>query len=213
MDDEFKQLATSLPRRTDCLTNPSISGHAHQWSIGRARTLLGCYRTGEAADPETYVAAISAVLSEYPEEIVTIVTDPRTGIPSKSNWLPTVAEVRAAADAEVAYRDRQKRRSAELEALLAERERDAQLAKDRAWRPTLDELKAKYGPNWGMKAVTDENDEIKRRARARMREISERTNAAISAEWGDQPQPTIAGIPISRSLADVLKRGRLSREG
>lgn len=56
--------------------------------------LVGCYRTGEAANPEVYTAALATVLSEYPEAVVLRVTDPRTGLPGRAQWLPTVAEVK-----------------------------------------------------------------------------------------------------------------------
>jgi hypothetical protein len=60
--------------------------------------LLGCYRTGEANDPEIYLAAVVAVLSDYPIDIVAAVTDPRTGIPAKLKWLPTIAEIKTACE-------------------------------------------------------------------------------------------------------------------
>src|ERR1043166_4929526 len=68
------------------------------YAAQRARLLLGCYRTGDANDPETYVAAITAILARYPEEVITTVTHPATGLPSKKSWLPTVKEVRDACD-------------------------------------------------------------------------------------------------------------------
>jgi hypothetical protein len=55
--------------------------------------MFGCYRKSEANDPETYVAAIAAVLSEYPADVVQWVTDPRRGIPRKLRWPPNPAEV------------------------------------------------------------------------------------------------------------------------
>lgn len=58
--------------------------------------MFGCYRKAEASDPEIYAAATSAVLAEYPQEIIDYVTDPRTGLPSNSQWLPSVFEVRKA---------------------------------------------------------------------------------------------------------------------
>jgi hypothetical protein len=60
--------------------------------------LLGCYRTGEANDPEIYLAAVVAVLSDYPLDIVTAVTRPSTGIPAKLKWLPTIAEIKTACE-------------------------------------------------------------------------------------------------------------------
>ena len=64
----------------------------------RAEILFGCYRKGEANDPKVYVAAVAAVLALYPEETIKFVTDPRTGIPSKINWMPNVGEVRQACE-------------------------------------------------------------------------------------------------------------------
>lgn len=68
----------------------------------RAAMLLSCYRKGDAEDPEIYAAAVASILSSYPQAVAYRVTDPRTGIAGKSQWLPTVAEVRAACEAEMA---------------------------------------------------------------------------------------------------------------
>ena len=64
-----------------------------EYATDRARLLVGCYRTGDANDPATYVAAIAATLARYSEAIITSVTHPVTGLPSKKSWLPTVKEV------------------------------------------------------------------------------------------------------------------------
>ena len=64
----------------------------------KARQLFGCFRKGDANDPDTYAAAITAVLTRFPPEVVAHVTDPRTGLPSRSNFLPTVYEVRLACE-------------------------------------------------------------------------------------------------------------------
>lgn len=55
--------------------------------------MFGCFRKGDANDPETYVAAVTAVLTEYSPEVVKRVTDPRTGIPRKMKFMPNPAEV------------------------------------------------------------------------------------------------------------------------
>jgi hypothetical protein len=64
--------------------------------------MFGCYRKGDANDPEIYVAAVAAVLSEYPESVIDFVTDPRTGLPRKSKWLPNPAEVSEACEEHMA---------------------------------------------------------------------------------------------------------------
>jgi hypothetical protein len=95
--------------------SPSVIGD-------RTRILIGCFRTGEAADPEVYVTAISAVLAQYPEQVVRDVTDPIIGLPSRSKWLPTVSEVREACEALV-QRERdaeaRQRQYAETQRLIA----------------------------------------------------------------------------------------------
>jgi hypothetical protein len=55
--------------------------------------MFGCFRKGEANDPDTYVAAITATLARFPEEVITAVTHPATGLPTIKSWLPSVKEV------------------------------------------------------------------------------------------------------------------------
>lgn len=69
--------------------------------------MFGCYRRGDANDPDIYVAACTAVLTHYTSEIVKAVTDPCFGLPSRktdSGWsgLPDVADVKETCEAEAA---------------------------------------------------------------------------------------------------------------
>lgn len=114
--------------------------------LPHARILLGCYRTGDANDPDTYVRAVTAVLSEYPIEVVKVVCDPRMGLPAKSKWLPTIFELKDACETAMVPIDRARREREAIE------QRKRALAKPTFQRPTMAELKAKYGPNWGMTA-------------------------------------------------------------
>lgn len=121
--------------------------------------LLGCYRTGAANDPEVYIAAVVRVLSTYPMSIVHRVIDPVTGLPGRTKWLPTIPEINEACE-ELAERER---RIAQLDD-QAERQIEAR----RAWEasksaaPSMDDLKAKYGPNWGLNAEGTEADRERR---------------------------------------------------
>lgn len=104
-----------------------------------AKVLLGCYRTGDAADPAIYAGAVIAVLSDYPLEVVKAVIDPRNGIPSKSKWLPTIVEIKEACEAETAPIRRR------LQRLQQEKRQQALLAgpsEDRANRKTYDQIVA-----------------------------------------------------------------------
>jgi hypothetical protein len=122
----------------------------------RAKILLGCYRTGDANDPETYVAAIAAILSRYPQEVMTSVTHPATGLPSKKSWLPTVKEVVDACDEanEPAVQNALRLKRVKEQVEMRER-------MDGGERPTMAQLKEKYGKNWGIEDPEDVNREVK----------------------------------------------------
>jgi hypothetical protein len=63
-----------------------------------ARLLLGSYRTGEANDPEVYIAGVVKILSAYPLDVVRRVVDPLDGLPSYCDWLPKFSEVKVACE-------------------------------------------------------------------------------------------------------------------
>lgn len=183
-------LSTDLAAKTDPYT-----------AVARAKVLAGCYRKDDAADPETYAAAISAILTEYPEDIVMRVTDPRSGLPARLQWLPSVKEVRDACE-EIAERRRQ--------AELAAAREQAQLRERREWiakrehRPTIDELKAKHGENWGL---TPDDAEVA--SQEKRRQMIQRANdTLLRREYenaGMEPIEAAPGIPISKYLYDQIK--------
>src|ERR1700674_4297464 len=94
------------------------------YSLRKAKQICACYRKDEAHDPEMYVAALAAVLSDYPEYIINYVADPRTGITASCKWLPSVAEVKTACDAEMAKIGRDDERDRRIYKQLADREAD-----------------------------------------------------------------------------------------
>lgn len=122
----FKPLREVFRREPGREVSTLGSGRASRCSpavlADRARVLVGCYRQGEAADPEVYLAALAAIMAEYPEDIVRVVTDPRSGLPSRSKWLPTVCEVRAECDRIAGDRARTVEASRRREQQFAERE-------------------------------------------------------------------------------------------
>jgi hypothetical protein len=71
--------------------------------------LFGCYRRGDANDPETYVRAIAAVLSIYEPDLVREVTDPRTGIMTNEKYMsfmPNAGELKIYCEAVAARQER-----------------------------------------------------------------------------------------------------------
>ena len=138
----FKPLAISAE------SLPASMGHQENltsYAAQRAELLFGCYRTGDANDPETYVAAITAILARYPEEAITAVTHPATGLPSKKSWLPTVKEVFDACEDSVEFARQHEARLKRIREQLEMRER-----MERGEHPTMEQLKEKYGENWGL---------------------------------------------------------------
>jgi hypothetical protein len=134
-------LTTSTSALPASTTQEDLTGYAGQ----RAKLLLGCYRTGDANDPATYVAAITAVLARFPRDVITAITHPVTGLPSKKDWLPTVKEVYEACNEAFAPVAENEARLKRIKEQVEMRERA-----EKGERPTMAQLKEKYGENWGI---------------------------------------------------------------
>jgi len=91
------------------------------YAAERARLLLGCYRRADAADPDTYVAAITAVLARYPQDVIRAVTHPTSGLPIQKDFLPNVREVYLACEAIQHPRREAKARQKRIQKQLEER--------------------------------------------------------------------------------------------
>lgn len=87
------------------------------------------------------MTALVTILCSYPEAVVLSVTDPRTGVPGESKWLPTIADVRHACELQMLpireEADRNRRRF-ETEQILRRQD------EDRANRKTFAELAEQY---------------------------------------------------------------------
>lgn len=85
-----------------------VSQEQAAFAMRRALILLGSYSRARPHEPEIYTDAIAATLAGYPPEIIVHVTDPRTGIQRALKWLPEVADVVEACEAEISRRKRAK---------------------------------------------------------------------------------------------------------
>jgi hypothetical protein len=110
----------------------------------RGKMLSSSYRLDQFRDPDAYVLSIASVLEAYPDEVIFEVTDPRTGIQRGCKWPPTIAEVVSACEVRMQHLAKIKRYrnwgKPEVPAIEAPREE----------RPTLEQLKAKYGEHYGL---------------------------------------------------------------
>lgn len=95
----MKNLSMQQPSGRSNISTVSISQRA-QYAAERAKVLFACYRRGDANDPDRYIGAVIAILSDYPEETIRYVTDPRTGISNKyPDYMPNAGQVRQACEA------------------------------------------------------------------------------------------------------------------
>jgi len=162
--------------------------------------LLGQFRRGEANDPAIYVTSIAAVLARYSEAVVVEVTDPRTGLASQTDWLPTVREV-----AEACEKLAQRAASAsKVEAAIAETLKRRAEESVRSHRPTMEQLKEKYGENFGLNRF---KRLVVERCQERYERDQARTNAAILAEYERLGKPPVyAGdLLVSPGLAETIR--------
>jgi hypothetical protein len=60
--------------------------------------VFSAYRIDQYAEPESFKTSLGAVLEQYPDEVITYVCDPRTGIQRRSKWPPTISELVEACD-------------------------------------------------------------------------------------------------------------------
>jgi hypothetical protein len=117
------------------------------YATERAKLMFGCFRKADANDPDTYVAAITAVLADYPPDIIQSVTDPRIGLPSRLDWPPTVKEVKSACESiagarhRAADRDRQAKQALERRALPPPPKLTREQIEERLGRPLGDRMR------------------------------------------------------------------------
>lgn len=100
--------SSTKSQRSSGETSPTCSP---KFAADRARLMFGCYRRSDAADPDTYCAAVAMVLTRYPAAVVEVVTHPFEGLPGRVkdngySGMPDVGEVKQACEAEAAKQAR-----------------------------------------------------------------------------------------------------------
>lgn len=96
-------------------------------------------------------------MQQFPRAIAIRCADPLRGAAAETRFKPTVADLTAWCRREIESlqeivdrADREAKILADMEEAYAAEER---LAEERKTRPSIDELRAKYGPTWGIKRV------------------------------------------------------------
>jgi hypothetical protein len=105
---------------------------------------MGYFPRSAAANEQIFLAGLVELLAAYPTWVQDAVSNVRSGLPARHQFMPSIAEVRDYCEKLIAA-DRKHRE------LLDQWNRPRLPPPvDRSNRPTCDELKAKYGPNWGI---------------------------------------------------------------
>jgi hypothetical protein len=116
----LQKLTPQLPEsgRSD-QNSPDMA--ALDYALMRTELMFGCFRKGEANDPEIYAAGVAKTLAMYPRDCIDYVTDAVTGWPAKSDFFPSVREIRAECEAYCAPVRRAMEREAAERRQIAER--------------------------------------------------------------------------------------------
>lgn len=104
-----------------------------------ASRLCGYFPQSAATDPRVFMVGLVQLLASYPLSVVESILSPLSGLPAKHEFLPSLKVIKEACEA----RDH---RPIERPLALAAPEIP------RENRPTVAELKDKYGSTWGLKA-------------------------------------------------------------
>lgn len=140
----MKQLAASVPQPSALQNRDSDLALSREvYCLRAVRVMYACWRKTDAFDPEIFAAGAGAVLAEYSLDIVDLVCDPRTGLPSKLQFPPTIKEIRDSCDSIISIRKEHADRDKRLRAQFAERDEYERELAERKNHQTASELEAK----------------------------------------------------------------------
>jgi hypothetical protein len=108
------------------------------WCLQKADEMLGYWRKGEANNPKAYGLAVAAMLAEYPPDVVEELTHPLRGMPSRTDFMPTLRELREACEQE-------SERNQRINDLGKYQRRPIKYEKPRAPAPSHEELMKTHG--------------------------------------------------------------------
>lgn len=167
--------------------------------------LLNCFRRKDIDEPEQFLAAAAAVLERYDVEIVDYVTALETGIAARQTFPPSLSEVRQACEEQAEQQRRQQRRADAEQQQLAELKAHQAHEAARQQRLTYAELKARHGPNWGLKTAAADDDTRREKTRAAIAEGNRKLLLREYARAGVAPLEAAPGIPVSLELTHSLR--------
>jgi hypothetical protein len=88
------------------------TNYEESWLIARLEMILSGYRKADYHNLQMFMTQAIMNLMKFPREIIEYVSAPDTGIQTRSQWPPSLAEIVAACVAEQAWREKVARYSA-----------------------------------------------------------------------------------------------------
>jgi len=112
---------------------------------------MGFYPQSAASDPQIFMTGMIELLAAYPAIIIENLCSVISGIPAKYKFLPSIAELKEECERYTTpHREREweEYKRKRPPAYISPPENPTHTE-----RPTMDELRAKHGENWGLKTV------------------------------------------------------------
>ena len=165
--------------------------------------MVGAFPNGGTGAGKGYLGALASILVTYPRSVASQCADPIKGVSRECKFLPTIADIVSWCEKETEEMRRPVERADRDEMLAAQRRaraaEDAEMQDKRGRRPTMDELRAKHGPNWGIKD-----------SGAKIQPTKEESRQALIAQIG---QEAFDALPDGKDRADDYWKKVKYRQG
>lgn len=195
------QFLTSRYSAIDALDGELNQPCSAEQATKAVRVILGSFPNRGTIDPDVYVRQIVILLTGYPSFVARKIAHPRDGIVSRNNFLPTLAEVKAFADAlTIPKRSRRDAMYRQIEQIRKPEEPEVD-------KPSLDDLKARYGNDWGIHAEAQEAVDAATARRDAICEANERIRRRELVAAGIDPDSTELSLGLIKALG-LMPRGR-----
>jgi len=108
--DHFGYIPDNDPRKAPSPSQPT--SYDENWLIERLEMILSGYRKADYHNLQMFMTQAAMNLMKFPREIIEYVSAPETGIQTRSQWPPSLAEIINACIAEQNHREKVARYSA-----------------------------------------------------------------------------------------------------
>ncbi len=171
--------------------------------------MFGCYRKGDANDPDVYVAALTLVLSGYPEHVIRAMTNPDSGLPSKHTFMPSVAEVKKACEEYIRPEREFQARQVRIKQQLKEREEfDGKLA-ERAFSRAKPETREEEIARTRADGTRPTYEQLIDKLPDSLRISSMRSNRGVMSEIDKaKAMAQLASVGITKEVFDTIPNSK-----